>query len=487
VTETIEIVPLNESYSTVLCSESVTKEIRSYLTFEVPGAKFSPAYRAKHWNGTVCMMDRNNKILRGLTETLISWAAERKYDLVHHEDEYELSLTEALSFIESLNLPIEPRDYQVAAFVKAIRRKRRLILSATSSGKSLIIYLISRYLYEKNLARNLLVVVPTTSLVSQLTSDFGDYGCDTETFVQQIQEGCEKTIHKPVVISTWQSIQYEPKSYFEQFDSIIGDEAHLAGAKKLTYIISNCGKARWRIGLTGTLKDSKVHKLTLEGLFGRPYKASTAKSLMDKGHIANFEIKALRLKYGAAEAISVLGKEYRDEIDFLIGHEGRNRFITNLALSMETNTLVLFKYVEKHGLVLVNLLDRAKTDFKRKIFYVHGGTESEDREEIRRLVEKEKNCIIVASMGVFSTGVNIKNLHNIIFASPSKARVTILQSIGRGLRLSPNKEKAVLYDIADDLRHKGKKNYTYNHFLQRLQIYTEEQFPFKIYDVRLNK
>jgi len=487
VTEQIEIVPLNESHSTVLCSESATAEIRSYLTFEVPGAKFSPAYKAKHWNGTVCMMDRNNKILRGLTETLINWAKDRKYDLVHNEEEYEFSLQEAIDFIKNLNLPFEVRDYQVAAFIKAIRRKRRLILSATSSGKSLIIYLIARYLYDNNLSQCLLVVVPTTSLVNQLTLDFRDYGCDSDIFVQQIQEGTTKTPNRPVVVSTWQSIQDQPKKYFEQFDAIIGDEAHLCGAKKLMYIISSCIRARYRIGLTGTLKDSKVHKLTLEGLFGRPYKASTAKSLMDKGHIANFEIKALLLKYGPAEAHSVQGKEYRDEIDFLVSHEARNRFITNLALSLETNTLVLFKLVEKHGKILVELLEQKKFDPNRKIFYVHGGTDVDDREEIRRIVENEKNAIIVASLGVFSTGVNIKNLHNIIFASPSKARITILQSIGRGLRLSPNKEKAVLFDIADDLRYRGKKNYTYNHFLLRLQIYTDEQFPYKIYDVRLNK
>jgi superfamily II DNA or RNA helicase len=487
VTETIEIVPINESYSTVLCSEGVTKEIRSYLTFEVPGAKYSPAYKSKHWNGTVCMMDRKNKILRGLTETLVEWASENKYQIVHHEEEYEFSLQEALSFIKSLNLPFEPRDYQVTAFVKAIRRKRRLILSATSSGKSLIMYLITRYLYDNGLAKNILVVVPTTSLVSQLTSDFHDYGCDTDVFVQQIQEGTSKIPEKPVIISTWQSIQNEPKAYFEQFDAIIGDEAHLAGAKKLMYIISNCINARWRIGLTGTLKSDKVHILNLVGLFGRPYKASTAKSLMDKGHIANFEIKALLLKYGASEANSIQGREYHEEIDFLVGHEARNRFITNLALSMETNTLVLFKLVEKHGKILVELLAQKVAGTPRQIFYVHGGTEVEDREEIRKIVESEKNAIIVASLGVFSTGVNIKNLHNIIFASPSKARITILQSIGRGLRLSPNKEKAVLFDIADDLRYKGKKNYTYNHFLDRLQIYTDEEFPFKIYEVRLNK
>jgi superfamily II DNA or RNA helicase len=122
---------------------------------------------------------------------------------------------------------------------------------------------------------------------------------------------------------------------------------------------------------------------------------------------------------------------------------------------------------------------------ERKVFFVDGDVETEIREEIRKIMETENDAIVVASFGTFSTGTNIRNLHNIIFASPSKSRVRNLQSIGRGLRQSDGKEMATLYDIADDLRHKKRMNFTLQHFVERVKIYNEEKFPFKIYNIGL--
>jgi type I site-specific restriction endonuclease len=121
----------------------------------------------------------------------------------------------------------------------------------------------------------------------------------------------------------------------------------------------------------------------------------------------------------------------------------------------------------------------------RSVYWVSGEVSGEQREEIRKVVEKESNAIIVASFGTFSTGVNIKNLHNIIFASPSKSRIRNLQSIGRGLRKSNTKTSSTLYDIADNLSWKTKKNYTLLHFMERVKIYNEEKFEYKIYKVNL--
>ena len=175
--------------------------------------------------------------------------------------------------------------------------------------------------------------------------------------------------------------------------------------------------------------------------------------------------------------------ENTKEIEYLIGNHNRNRFIRNLAISLDKNTLVLYQMVEKHGQVLFDMIkDRAGN---RKVFFIHGGVDTEDRESVRQIVEKENNAIIVASFGTFSTGINIKNLHNIIFASPSKSRVRNLQSIGRGLRKSGGKEQATLYDIADDLRHGKHMNFTLRHFVERVKIYTEEKFTFKTYNIGL--
>jgi superfamily II DNA or RNA helicase len=354
-----------------------------------------------------------------------------------------------------------------------------------NSGKGAIIYAIFRYLHAKRYSSRTLIIVPNTSLVVQLTSDFADYGYDCDRNVHQLYDGATKETQKPILISTWQAIQNMPRKWFEQFDCIIGDEAHGCKAKSLTYIISSCTNAKFRFGLTGTLDDTKVHQLILEGLFGATYKATTTSELMSRGEVTKFEIKALVLKYGASEARLVSKLQYHEEMEWLCGHEGRNEFISNLAVSQKTNTLVLFQYIEKHGDVLYDLIK--KKAGKRKVFYVHGGSDTEERDAVRAIVEKEKDAIIIASVGVFSTGINIKNLHNVIFASPSKARIKTLQSIGRVLRLHKDKDIATLYDIADDLKYKNNANYTLKHFVERLKIYASEKFKFRVYNIEMKE
>ena len=173
---------------------------------------------------------------------------------------------------------------------------------------------------------------------------------------------------------------------------------------------------------------------------------------------------------------------YQEEIDFLVGHPERNNYICNLVKGLTGNTLVLFQFIEKHGNILHSILKNI-IDPSRKIFFVYGGTDADSREKVRELVEGEKDAIICASYGVYSTGVNIRNIHNIVFASPSKSRIRNLQSIGRGLRKSETKEAASLYDISDDLMHSERKNYTLNHFMERVKIYTSEHFPYRIYSI----
>ena len=276
-----------------------------------------------------------------------------------------------------------------------------------------------------------------------------------------------------------------PKEYFQQFDYVIGDEAHLFKAQSLTTILTSCINAKYRIGLTGTLDGTKTHQLVLEGLFGPVNKVITTKELIDKKQVSDFEIKCLVLKHPDEKCKELKDKTYQEEIEYLISSEARNKFIKNLAVSLGKNTLVLYQMVDKHGKILYDNIRNTEKIGNRKVFFVHGGTDTADREEIRRIMEIENDAIVVASFGTFSTGINIRNLHNIIFASPSKSRVRNLQSIGRGLRQAEGKEQATLYDIADDLRWKKHMNYTLKHFVERTKIYTEEQFPFKLYKIGL--
>lgn len=472
---------VNEVYVHVSCDEGLSYELREHFTFHVPGYQFTPQYKARLWDGKIRLYNvQNNQIYRGLVPYIVKFCEERQYDWEYDNEVYdeELSLEEAKAFIQKLNLPIEPRDYQIEAFVHAIRSRRSLLLSPTASGKSLIIYMIMRFIGKRTL-----IIVPTISLVSQLASDFKDYGFDSDKLVHKIFGGQEKDSNKPIIISTWQSIYKMPKKFFDEFDVVIGDEAHLFKSKEISNLMTKMTNAKYRIGTTGTLDGTKTHKLVLEGLFGAVRKVITTKELMDNKVVADFNIKCLLLKHPDSICQAAKNFTYQQEIEYLVLNESRNKFISNLALSLEGNTLVLYQYVDKHGKLLYDLINSRMSD--RKCFFVYGKTDVEVREETRRIVETENDAIIIASYGTFSTGINIRNLHNIIFASPSKSRIRNLQSIGRGLRKSETKESATLYDIADDLRHKKRENYTLKHFAERIKIYSEEKFAFKVYKIEL--
>ena len=482
VIETIEISKKDEVYLKIACEASVAQELCDYFTFQVPGYTFMPAYRMKIWDGKIRLFNIHNRVLySGLLEYVFIFAEKRNYKVVPDGDWWKpRKIEKNESFIENLKLPIVPRDYQLAGFYHALSYKKSLLVSPTASGKSLIIYLIVRALNVKTL-----IIVPTTSLVSQLYTDFQQYGWDSAKYCHQVYAGQDKVSDKQVVISTWQSIYKLNKKTFEPYKLVIGDEAHGFKSKSLTSIMTKCVNAEYRIGTTGTLDGTQTHKLVLEGLFGKVYKVTSTAKLIDRKQLAPFRVDIIILKYPDVICEQFRKIKYADELEFIVGHEKRNKYIRNLVLSLEGNTLLLFRLVKKHGRILYDMIKEETDVNNRTTFFVFGGTETEVREQIRAIAETERDAIIVASYGVFSTGINIRNLHNIIFSSPSKSRIRNLQSIGRGLRLSDNKEETVLYDITDDLRWKNRKNYAYRHHEDRMKIYDEEQFPYKIYNISL--
>ena len=475
----------NEAYIQFECDRGIAQELSDYFTFFVPGHQFTPAYKSRIWDGKIRLADlRSFTIYHGLVPYIEIFCKERDYTLEIDSDvsvTQNFSLVEAKEFVDTLELPHEIRDYQLKSFVQAIRNKRMLLLSPTASGKSLVLYCIIRYLQIEN-ERGLLIV-PTTSLVEQMYKDFEDYGYDSEQYCHRQYSGKDKHTNKFLTITTWQSIYKNPGEYFEQFDFVLGDEAHQFKAKSLTTILSGCVNAKYRIGTTGTLDGTQTHKLVLEGLFGPVYKATSTADLIDKGQLASFKIKCLILKHPESVCKMARSWDYNQELEYIVMNTARNNFIRNLALSLNGNTLILFQFVEKHGKSLyANIKEHAKN---RHVFFVFGGTDVEIRESVRAITEKERDAIIVASYGTFSTGVNIRNLHNIIFASPSKSRIRNLQSIGRGLRIGDNKDEAVLFDISDDFRIGKYTNYTLKHFVDRVRIYDDEKFKYKFYNIEL--
>lgn len=476
----IEVQKIDENYVRCVCDDSIARELYEHFTFEVPNARFNPKFRYGAWDGKIRLFNlRTRVIYAGLTDRIRDFAGSRGYEVTTLGMETDsMSLLEAEVFAASLNLPMTPRESQVRALALAVRHRRCVLVSPTASGKSLIAYMLSRWYDDKTL-----IVVPTKSLVTQMIGDFASYGY-TEP-MHGIMGGVEKDTDCKFVVSTWQSIHEMPSEWFSQFRVVIGDEAHLFKAKSLTKVMTSMPNVSVRVGMTGTLDGTEVNQLVLEGLFGRVERVTDTASLIESGHIAPLKIKILLLKHPPEAGKSLQDLEYNDEIEYLVSCAPRNRFITNLATSLKGNVLVLFSRVETHGRVLHSMASEVVGS--ERCVFVAGETDVTDRERVREMAERTSDTIIVASYGTFSTGINIRNLHNIIFASPSKSRVRTLQSIGRGLRNSEGKSWCKLFDVADDLSVGRKRNYTLRHLVERIKMYSEEQFPFETHEIRLSR
>jgi len=478
----------NHSMMAVLCEPGVRHELSEYFSFMVPGAKFMPAFKRKQWDGKIRLFNNLTCELNvGLYTKLCKFASDRHYHLQLKHSPYGLpndrNKVDHQNLVSSQALwkmPFAPRDYQYDAITHGIERKRCLLLSPTGSGKSFIIYNLMRWYLENN-DKAVLVVVPTTSLVEQMYKDFSDYGMDVEEEVHKIYSGKDKKTSKRVIVTTWQSVYRLGADWFEAFGCVFGDECHLFKAKSLSTMMNKCSEAEYRFGTTGTLDGTQVNKLVLEGLFGPTKRVTFTRDLQDKGTLAKLKIDMLMLDYPKEVRRINKGRTYQEEVDFLVGHEPRNKLIRNISLTQQGNTLVLYQYVEKHGEVLYKMI-KEKHD---QVFYVHGGTDVTDREAIRGIVEGSNGAIIVASLGTFSTGINIRNLHNIVFASPSKSQVKVLQSIGRGLRKADNGQDTKLYDLSDDLTYSDEKNFTLKHAEERVKMYNREKFDFELHKVHI--
>ena len=489
--ETIRIRKLNHSTIHVECDRGVSAELREFFSFYVPGYKFMPAFRNRLWDGKIRLFNQiTGEIPAGLFPQILSFAEKNEYEIEIADSEYgnpsignEIKPEFLMGFIKALKLPWEIRDYQFDAVATGIQRKNAILLSPTGSGKSLIIYTLLRW-YMTTFEDNVLIVVPTTSLVEQMHNDFKDYGFNVEKNCHRIYSGKDKNTEKRIIISTWQSIYKLSAEWFQQFGAVFGDECHGFKSKSLTTIMNKCTEAEYRFGTTGTLDGALTHELVLQGLFGKVYRVTSTRALQDSDTLAKLSIRRIVLIYNENIRKDFGKKTYQEEIQVIVANEKRNKFIKNLTLDLQGNTLVLYNFVEKHGKPLYDMI---KNDAKegRMIFFVSGNTETSDREAIRKIVEKQKNAVIVASLGTFSTGINIRNLHNIVFASPSKSQIRVLQSIGRGLRKTDDDKDTTLYDIIDDISWKSRKNFGLLHADERLRIYGREKFNHKTYKVDL--
>ena len=483
---------INSVHIKVCADPSTIMELSDQLTFYADNYKWHPKYKARMWDGKIRLVNNlSGTVYAGMAQRIKKFCDARGYTLTFDDEliyanvsEHELN-----EFIKTLNIPekYEIRDYQLKSILKCIRSGRRTLVSPTSSGKSLMIYIIMRW-YQQQKG---LIIVPTIGLVGQMESDFRDYGYLGDIHVSTGGLSKSNDIPADLVVTTWQSLNNGknkmPKQWYTQFGCVFGDEAHGCKATSLIQILSSLENCRYRFGCTGTLDGHVLNEATIEGLFGPQYRSTTTVQLMEDGYVAKLKIKCIVLKYPDEvkkqfhTSVNKKKKTYQEEIDYLVNNDKRNKFIKNLALSLTGNKLVFFRIVD-HGKILNDLIS---TESNNNVFYIDGKVSAIDREAIRKAIEVESNATLIASLGTTSTGVSINKLHHMIAASPSKSKIKVLQSIGRMLRMHTDKEEAVLYDLVDDLSYKSQSNFTLGHFLERCKIYDAEKFEYEIYNVRL--
>jgi superfamily II DNA or RNA helicase len=359
-----------------------------------------------------------------------------------------------------------------------------------NSGKSSIIYLLIRY-YLETQDKDILIIVPSVALTEQMKTDFISYvddGFDIENETACVHGKSKEVGKKRVVIAFYRAVCNKPQTYFDRFGVFICDEVHTTG-KSITTIINKLPNVKFRIGLTGTLKDTKSHTMTLKGFFGEIYEATTIKESIDTGVASPVNIQMHILNYDEdtrEDFWNMYGHtlNYQKETEWLCGNEKRTRYIAETALGLEGNTLILF-YRVPHGRLIYQQIMETDTKNSKLLFFINGDTEVEEREIVREKAEINNNVIIVASSSIFSTGINIKNLHNVIFTQSYRAKIRTLQSVGRVLRLHENKEQALLIDVCDKLNLRNKSNISINQAMERFKMYKKEKFPVSIVEKRL--
>jgi len=485
----VEIKKINNVYIQVIADAGVRMGLSEHFARYVKGYQFQPKFKARIWDGKIRFFNyQTGHIYVGLIKDVLEYCKEENLKVSIDNEVKELFACKSniSEYLDNLELSahgekIQFRDYQRLAIETAISQKRRLIQSPTSSGKSSIIYGISKFLLDEVFEdERILIVVPTINLVTQLKSDFKDYsslnGWDVDEFVS-LSTDKAGTRNKRILITTWQSVFKLGPDWFEDFRAMIFDEVHLATANSLTGIGKKCD-AEFRIGLSGSINDEdETSEMTLKGLFGFKTITTTTKKLMEDGTVAQLKVNCVHVKYNSVVALT---KDYQKEIDWIVKQEKRNEFILDLATELKGNVLILFSLVEKHGKILREMAKK----YDKELYFVYGGTSADQREKIRTLAESHKGCIILASYQTFSTGVNIRNINSIIFASPTKSFSRVIQSIGRGLRTSATKTHCEVFDIFDDIFGSPKDpntyNFTFKHFIERVKIYVKEGFDYNI-------
>lgn len=500
----------NKNFLQVIdCTDIEFKQLQMSFRKRVKNWRFNPQVKRKLWDGYISYIDSAGRIPVGLWNELTEVCKEHgfavnfeNFDLFKSpftKEEY-LSWVSATSFFDKKGNKIEPRDYQVNSVWLILKYKLSISEIATSAGKTLIMYMVLAFLRHKGLLKRMLIIVPNISLIIQTYEDFQDYSNkDTSLNLQMISGQTDKELNEDThtVIGTFQSLVKQPATFFEGFDVVCVDEAHFTQAKSVKETLSKCRNVVYRFGLSGTLeKEDFAERLTLQAFLGPIINKVSAEFLFQNKYATPVQVKVIKLSYlddDIREKLKQIRKR-RNSIDgakildierkLVIESDIRLKYICDLVNNTTKNTLVLFHNVKaNYGKKIQERLFELSKD--KDVFYVDGETDVNKREYFKQSLEHGENKVLIASFGTFSTGISVKNIHNIVFAESFKSDKIIRQSIGRGMRLHETKEKTNIIDIVDDFTYEGDKNFLIRHMEKRLEIYETQGFPFKIYDVNL--
>lgn len=496
----ISIVKVNEVRMRIMAEPYIREELNDYFKFEDPNFQPNPFSK---WDGKVRLFTKSSGLIDiGLLFEVFKFAKTNGYSFeIDPALRYiqELPDKEILDFCSSLDpqirtednqyIPAEIRQYQFTSIATAMRLGRCVLELATSAGKSFILYVMARYYRERRKALEsdlrTLIVVPSIHLVTQLYDNFEEYahGSDWSTFlnVQTIFEGNTKHITKPITISTWQGIQDQPKEWFLQFGDIVVDEVHTSKSDKLSYILNNCINADQRLGVTGTLANTKVAGLQVVSHFGSYQKIITARELINLGYAADINIKMIQIEHTEADCCEMAGIDYQKEMEFLISNERRNQLIARMAMSLKGNVAVMFERIDAHMMIVYDILkDAGKT-----VFVINGEVKTAVRREIQAAIEKGDDIILLASYGTMQQGVSVKKLHHLVLAHPSKSYIRVIQTLGRLMRMHSTKYIANIWDLVDNLSFRGSHNHALRHSHERYKFYLTERHPVQMKRVTL--
>lgn len=510
----VYISKLNSTWMQVRCREVYMEmEIAERFSFKVDNAQYDPRVKSGRWDGIKRLYNRTHKrMYSGLLFELVKFLSKQEYSFkidpellavsdVKRDD--VITLCKDLIKPHDGGKPIEPYDYQYDAVEYMLQSGRSICLAATSAGKSLSIYMAIRLyqLADELEGKRILIVVPSKMLVEQLYADFENYSTypgsnwKAEVFCQKVSGNYSKFIEKPIVITTWQSLKTLHKSTILDAGAIFIDECHTVRGPVLAELLEAAVNCDVRHGLTGTLDDMESNIMAAQGLLGPAKRIVTAKEIIDAGRATEVVVNCMILDYDVdtkrafkadqeiAAKLPEQNAKYMAEINFINALNCRFNFIQNTVRALKGNTIVLFDRVEDQGIPLYE-------DMKAKhehTYIIHGNIGDKEREEIKALFDQYDDIVLYATFSIMSTGVSIKNLHNMIFGSSSKAKIRVLQSIGRLMRLHNSKSIATLYDIVDKIDYNGYQNATFRHVEERIKFYANEKFKVNFMNLKLKE